>query len=100
MQFVAVGFEAILWLKYVVENHYHDFRTVAVDRYPLGMERSWVDCHIEVPRKQNHGLPAYSETWENALGERLEAIIGELQKEERNVVMAGLGDYFAMASSQ
>jgi hypothetical protein len=95
VQFVALSFEAILWLKYVVENHNHDFRTVTIDHYPLGWERSWVDCHIEVPREQSHGLPAYPETWENALGERLEAINQELQKGERNVVMASLGDYFA-----
>jgi hypothetical protein len=95
VQFVAVGFEATLWLKFIVENHYHDFRTLAVDHYPLGMEQSWVDCHIYVTREENHGLPAYPETWENAICRHLVGINSELKKGKKNVIMAGLGDYFA-----
>jgi hypothetical protein len=93
-QFIAVGFEATLWLKFIVENHHHSFRTIAIDHYPLGMEQSWVDCHIEVNREESHGLPSYPKTWENAVGEHFGKINGELKKGERNVVMAGLGDYF------
>ncbi len=96
VQFIAVGEEATLsWLKIIVENHHHYFRTISVHQYELGWEHSWVNCHIKVSRKGDHGLPAYPKTWENAVCERLDAIKPELQKGERNVVMAALGDYFA-----
>ncbi len=95
VQFVAVGFDATFWLKFIVENHQQHFRTVALGHYPVGMEQSWVDCHIEIAREERHGLPAYPETWENAVSENLTAISSELQNGKKNVVMAALGDYFA-----